>query len=138
MCVSATPAAAQYRSRIVPDSVVQLDREPPLSAGIVAVQLGAGIGGGFAGALVAFLPLALSASNGDEPGETLVVVSILSGFYIGSVVSVKLASAKLGMDGSWTSTFTGAAIGVIGGPAVLVTMPLGAVIGFNRSRRPKA
>ena len=109
---------------------------PPVSRGDMTMQVLSGGAGGLLGAFVAFLPLAATTFGGNSKiSDNAAVTAVILGYYAGTAVGVQTYSRAIGLQGSWKATFLGAAIGVLGGPAVLVTMPIGATIGFNRTRR---
>lgn len=111
--------------------------KPPLSGAAMATQAIAGGLGGLAGAFVAFVPLALDQFDGTtDVSDDTMVVAVIVGYYAGTIIGVQEYSKRaLGLRGSWKATALGAALGVLGGPAVLFTMPIGATIGFDRTRR---
>lgn len=110
---------------------------PPLPRGAIAMQILSGGAGGLAGAFVAFLPVALAGFDGEGVSENAAIAAVLIGYYGGTVAGVHAYSRTIGLKGSWGATFLGAAVGILGGPAVLFTMPIGATIGFNRTRQAR-
>jgi len=137
--------------RTAPAVAASIDRPatPELSGGriIGEVLLGglAGTGGLFLGGLIG-AGLCL-----DDGGEFACLGSVVIGAYIGGVLAVPLGVYAVGasgdQDGSLGSTILGSVLGsALGfgslliseeiGVALLVTgPPIGAVVGFNRSRR---
>lgn len=116
------------------------DPKPPISRAAMAMQAVAGGAGGLAGAFVAFVPLALKefGGSGSNVSDNVAAGVVIAGYYVGTVAGVQAYSNRaLGLNGSWKATFLGAALGILGGPAVLFTMPIGATIGFNKTRRAR-
>lgn len=132
-----TPLQAAVAGDTAPRSA-RLAARPELTAAKLSLQGLAGGAGGLAGAFVAFVPFAMASFGGNDPSDFAVVAAVIGGYYVGSVVGVQWMSRRLGMRGSWLATFGGAAAGVLGGPAVLVTMPIGATVGFDLTRRPSS
>lgn len=110
---------------------------PPLPRGAVPMQILSGGAGGLAGAFVAFVPFALAAFNGKGMSDDAGIAAVLIGYYGGTVAGVHAYGRAIGLKGSWRATFLGAAVGILGGPAVLFTMPIGATIGFNSTREAR-
>ncbi len=149
LLAAAAPAHAQRAERArwpVPDSAPPRPARaagrratppagrPPVNLGVTAIQTLAGVGGGLAGAFVGFLPVAARSLGGQSPRTDAAIVPVILGYYAGTVAGVQLSGRSMGMHGSWKATALGAAAGVLGGPAVVFTMPLGATIGYQRSR----
>ena len=126
---SAAPAASWSA-----DSPAAAPPRPPLTSGVVTMQLLSGAGGGLAGAFAGFLPFALAGIGGRGVNEDAAAVAGVVGYFVGTATGVQLYGRSAGMRGSWKATFGGAAVGLVGGPAVLVTFPVGAVVGYNRTR----
>ncbi len=147
MIIGASPLAGQYyqasalATPVTSDASMPQpernprDTRPPLPRGAIPLQILSGGAGGLGGAFTAFVPFALAGMGGRRVSDDASIAAALIGYYVGSVAGVQLFSRSIGLEGSWKATFLGAALGVLGGPAVLVTMPVGATIGFNRTRR---
>lgn len=91
----------------------------------------AGLAGGLAGALVLVLPFAIAERGGQDVSDDVTAVAATIGYMGGSVVGVQYYSQRQGMTSSWWGTLGGAVLGGLGGPLFLVTVPTGAVVGFN-------
>jgi hypothetical protein len=117
---------------------VQEPSRPPLSAEFMAYQTAAGMIGGMSGSLLMILPFARGEVRRRDDSSRAPTVAALLGYFAGSATGVQLYSRYHGVRGSWGWTFGGAAIGAIGGPAFLITIPIGATIGFNQTRHAPA
>jgi hypothetical protein len=131
----ATMSRPETRAVYVAGSRVD-EARPPISRGDMAGQVLSGGAGGLAGAFVAFLPIAMAEfGGGSGASDNATAAAVILGYYAGTVIGVQTYSRMIGLRGSWNATLVGAALGVLGGPAVLFTMPIGATIGFNRTRQ---
>ena len=142
----AAPAEAQWRraSLVAPASSVQnaVDEAPPaLTAPVVTKQILSGAAGAVLGALAgaAVSSLFLDSSDGSAWTDlgTMVGVSLVGGA-VGGATGVSLYSRRAGMRAPFIAPLAGAALGLVGitaGPAVFVTIPLGATVGYNLARR---
>jgi hypothetical protein len=86
------------------------------------------------GVLLVAMPYAVSAMGGRGPNERSFVIAAGAAYVAGTVAGVHRAGADHGLRGSVKGTLIGAALGLLGGPAVLVTFPLGATWGYQRTR----
>jgi hypothetical protein len=127
---------AAYDGLLTPARGPLAQTRPPLSTEFVLMQAAAGLAGGIAGSLVMILPFAITEMGGkrDVPNSVPVVTGVL-GYLAGSAAGVQVFSRRAGMRGSWWWTLGGATAGAIGGPAFLITVPAGATVGFNSTRR---
>lgn len=149
LAVLASPAAGQYREHStwqplgvesahdwhLRPFLVSQEPKPPLDTGVVSMQIFSGLGGGLAGAFVAWLPFGLGGLGGEPvASDDVTIVAVLLGYFVGTAAGVQVSSRRLGMRGSWAATLGGAVAGVLGRPLVLFTMPVGATVGFNWTR----
>jgi hypothetical protein len=132
-------ATTSPRLWLAPDAgPVQESTRPPISAEFMAYQAAAGMIGGLGGSLLMILPFARGEVRSRDDSSRAPAVAALLGYFAGSATGVQLYSRYHGVRGSWGWTFGGAAIGAIGGPAFLITIPIGATIGFNQTRQAPA
>jgi hypothetical protein len=90
---------------------------------IVGATLGVGTG------------LMLGLGQDDSNGfEAVALTATLAGILGGTTYGVYKFSQAKGANGRALPTFGGAALGLIGGPVMWVTVPLGARWAYNRSR----
>jgi hypothetical protein len=134
---AALPASAALRSAVVPagagaDSSAR--RRPPRDDRVIVRQVLAGGASGIGAAFAAAVPFALSGLGGRGLNETAFVVAASAAYVTGTVVGVHRAGRHYGLRGSVRGTLIGGAVGLLGGPAVLVTFPLGATVGYQRTR----
>jgi hypothetical protein len=109
-------------------------RRPPRDNRIIASQVLAGGLTGFGGVVAMTIPYALSGLGGRKVNETSFVIAAGAAYVMGTVAGVHRAGKHHGLRGSVKGTLIGAAVGLLGGPAVLVTFPLGATMGYQRTR----
>jgi hypothetical protein len=137
--IAATGADCQYRqSQNIAPRTAEPASPPRTAVQAVATrapdtetllrQTAAGLIGGLAGSLAILLPLA--AVDGGDSDDAMTVGALL-GYLGGSAVGVQLYSHRIGLRGSWWGTLGGATIGALGGPVLILTVPLGAMVGFN-------
>jgi hypothetical protein len=112
----------------------------------LAGEFAAGVGGGFAGGAATFYigSLFVSGDLSETDVYGLALPAIFIGYPLGSAVGVYLVGSLGEGSGSFKTTAAGAIGGGIVGslfgllgfpPAYIVSPPLGAMIGFNKSRR---
>jgi hypothetical protein len=93
--------------------------------------------GGVSGIGAAFavtVPFALSALGTGKLSNTPLLVTMAAAYVTGTVAGVHRAGKHYGLRGSVKGTLIGGAVGLLGGPAVFVTFPLGATVGYQRTR----
>jgi hypothetical protein len=83
---------------------------------------------------VVTIPYALSGLGGRKVNETPFLVAAGAAYVAGTVAGVHRVGKDHGLRGSIKATLAGAAVGLLGGPAVLATFPLGATMGYQRTR----
>jgi hypothetical protein len=129
--VSAQQITASYLAR--PASTEQAPRAaaPPIRGQFLA---------GFAGMVVGAAAgvttgIMIGYGSGDEATfETAAVVGVLVGILGGTTYGVYKFSQAKGGDGNAGAAFGGSALGLLGGPLMWVTVPLGSRWLYNRSR----
>lgn len=113
----------------------RLAAAPPIKgqywAGFAGTVVGAAIG------VTTGLMIGMGTDSGEE-FETAAVVATGLGILGGATYGVYRFSAARGLDGRAAPTFGGAALGLLGGPVMWFTVPLGARWGYNRSRSDPA
>jgi hypothetical protein len=90
--------------------------------------------------VVVALPGTLVLATGDPSGleifERMVTVGTIVGATVGTTMAVRWYGRRHDVTAGFGRTLLGASVGVLGGPFAPVTIPVGAVIGFNGGRRP--
>jgi hypothetical protein len=123
--------------RAAPARIPESLQRPPLAAAPpIKGQYWAGLAGTVVGAAIGVttgLLIGMGTDSGDE-FETAAVVATGLGILGGATYGVYRFSAAKGADGRAAATFGGAALGLIGGPFLWFTVPLGARWAYNRSR----
>ncbi|MBX3133632.1 MAG: hypothetical protein KF689_09640 [Gemmatimonadaceae bacterium] len=137
--LEAQPTREALRWGVSGAAPLQNDERAPLGSAFVAKQLASAAGGmmlfSAAGAL-----LSAGAAGSDAGLEDIgpAAITILAGAVLGSAFGVHWYSDRRGQQSPFFASLAGAAvgaIGLVGGGAVLVTMPVGAVVGYNVARR---
>jgi hypothetical protein len=147
------PRAARAPRRAPREVLVRDRRDPPASAGRIVGELliGTLVGGG--GALIGALLGSGLCIGGDGDGGDC-EYSLIGGAYVGAIATIPLgvyaAGNSGGETGSLRMTYAGAALGGLGGLlmvangredisilGLVLAPPIGAVIGFNATRRYK-
>lgn len=119
-----------------PERARDLARDTEQAAPAIRGQLFAGFAGLIVGATVgvtAGVMMAMGSDKGSE-FETVAIATALGGLLGGTTYGVHRFSRAKGGNGKALSTFGGATLGLLGGPLMLVTVPLGARWAYNRSR----
>jgi hypothetical protein len=137
--LGAQPMQETLRLGAVPAPVDPPADRAPLSSGFVVKQYLSATGGmlvlGIAGGLIG----GSTASSSDgfaEIGQA--ALGALAGGVLGSALGVQWYSKRHGHESPFLASLVGAAVGVAGiaaGWPVLVTMPVGGVVGYNVARR---
>lgn len=144
LCISAVTLAAQptrseLQRGVTASPLERYDEGAALTKTFVAKQLVASAAGmfllGAAGGLIA--------ANTSSAGEGFTdlantAVAAIAGGVLGSAIGVYWYSKRHGHRSPFLASLAGAAVGTLGfaaGGAVLVTVPVGAVIGHNLARR---
>ena len=110
-------------------------RRPPRDNRVIVSQVLAGGVSGIGAAFAATVPFLLGAAGGGRGlNETPLLVTMGAAYVTGTVVGVHRAGKHHGLRGSVKGTLIGGAVGLLGGPAVFVTFPLGATVGYQRTR----
>jgi hypothetical protein len=129
-----------------PASAAHLPLEPPpLQADRVALQLAGGVAGGALGTLVIAAALSPFTRDAEFGALTVVAAGVLIGYPPGAAGGVFLVGNRGPQRGSLLATLAGAAAGAVvalplvgatRGTSYLALVPIGATVGFSRSRRP--
>jgi hypothetical protein len=122
----------------IPDPILDLPRRAPFGR-----QAASGFVGGLAGsvlsAVVVALPASLVLATGEpaslETFELIVTAGAIVGATVGTTMAVRWYGRRHDVTAGFGRTILGASVGVLGGPFAPVTIPVGAVIGFNGGRR---
>jgi hypothetical protein len=109
-------------------------RRPPRDNRVIARQVLVGGASGIGAAMVMVIPYALIAIGRGGLNDTPFLVTAGAAYVTGTVVGVHRAGRHHGLRGSVKGTLIGGAVGLLGGPAVFVTFPLGATVGYQRTR----
>lgn len=134
-----TLSASQADAQRLGKPLIARDVEPGRAAitpETFTKQMLSGLGGAAVGAVVVggFADLML----GPRASLGTIEFSALGGAAFGGATGVALYSRRAGMRAPFLAPLAGAAVGTLGitaGPAVFVTVPLGASLGFHLARR---
>jgi hypothetical protein len=129
--VSAQKFTASYLARPASDEQAPRAAAPPIRGQFLAGFAGM-IVGGAAGALVGVV-MGMG-SDSETAFANAAVITTLAGVLGGTTYGVYKFSQAKGGDGSVGAAFGGSALGLLGGPFIWVTVPLGSKWLYNRSR----
>jgi hypothetical protein len=131
-----TPLVAQQATTSYLVRPATAERAPRAAAPPIRGQFLAGFAGMVVGAAAgATTGIMIGYGSGDETTfETAAVVATLVGILGGTTYGVHKYSQAKGGDGSAGAAFGGSALGLLGGPLMWVTVPLGSRWLYNRSR----
>lgn len=118
------------------EPALEPERLPPRRAPAIRGQLPAGFAGLLVGTVLGVgTGLMLGMGQDDANSfEAVAVTATLAGVLGGTTYGVYRFSKAKGLNGRAMPTFGGAALGLLGGPVMWVTVPIGARWGYNRSR----
>lgn len=111
----------------------------PVPQDFFAKQYVAGLTGFGIGALGGAAASTLFIKDGDEGFHQLgtLLGGVIIGGVIGSSIVVYRYSNAAGFTSSYPLTLVGSVAGILGGPALFLTVPLGSVWGYNAVRKPR-
>jgi hypothetical protein len=139
----ALPLEAQrvQPSRFASAAPMALDTVPasgrqPLPPGFVTQQAFVGLAGFSVGALAGGA-VGAAMAPGEDGWDDLagVLMGMIIGGTFGSSVAVYRFSNGKGYQSSYAATLVGSWMGLVGGPLLFVTVPMGSTIGYNVARK---